>query len=494
MSKEELLEKKRAAEKKRDDALRELREIGAAGGDLPEELKTRALDAKGEIERIDADIAGLAEKERERVAENAEKMAEFERLMAGNKPDQRHTQDSDNHPDPQRREEGATVITREFVGDMRHEIRNLFDAFGYNREPTEREAQFTGQMFKDGESDEQKRIHRLKYRPLVTRAIPVFQADVAAQGGTGVPDDQRFFGILESRRKMFMGVEQVANVIYTETDGDMPYHLVDTTGNVGEDLAETGDSTDYPDYAMIERELKSHRISSKIITATNKSLRSFAALTEGYIGFLLGESIGRLEAQRYATGSGAGNQQLGIITALGETILASTFTTDLSPASGASYAYSLSTDEFGGTAFRIPIWMWQDLDPAYWAEAGTIVMHQSFFNLLRGVKDTQNRPIWPEMAHRSQGGMFEWQSHPVKLDVNYNPISIAAATADQMVATVGDHMGYRIRKVRGATILRNPYRDQDFKRDSVAFVMNQYCDANIADPWGLRRISIDTVA
>ena len=489
----ELQEERAAAEEVKKTALAELRTIGEAGGDLPEELQTKARSANDDIVRIKEEITGAEKRDKEKAAENAERITEFERSMESNKPDTRHTRESDTHPNPQVREAGVTYVTRDYMGDMAPQVRNLFDEFGYNRRSTEREEEFGKKMFRAGDDDGRKRAHVLDYRALVSRAAPAFQADIGAQGGTGVPDDQRFFGILESRRKMFMGVERVSNVIYTETDGDMPYHLVDTTGNEGETLAETGDSTDYPDYAMIERILKSHRLSSKIIAASNKALRSFSALTEGYIGFLLGESIGRLEARQYAKGTGAGNNQRGIHVALAETILASTFVTDLSPSAGATYAYDLGENEFTGTQFRIPIAMWQDLDPAYWSEAGSIVMSPSFFNLLRAVRDTQNRPIWPEMSYRSQGGMFMWQSHPVVIDVNYDAVNTAAATVDQLIATVGDHMGFRIRKVRGATILRNPYRDVDFKRDSVSFVMNQYCDSNIADPWGLRQISLDTI-
>ncbi len=488
-TKKELLEQKRTAEEEKGAALKELREIGEAGGDLPQELKDRATKANDEIARITGEIAKAETREREKAAENAERIREFEASLDANQPPTRHTRDTDRHPDPDVRAAGTQVITHEFIGDMAPQFRNLFEDFGYNREPSAGERLFTERMFQpdDGAAGAGMSLrHVLKHRPLQSRAT--FLADTAAQGGLGVPDDQRFFGILESRRRMFMGVERVSNVIYTDNDGDMPYHLVDTTGNQGEELAEEGDSTTYPDYAMVERILKSNRISSKIITATNKSLRSFSALTEGYIGFLLGESIGRREALRYAKGSGSSNQPLGIHTALGTTILSSTFVVSL------AQTWDISDADVTGVGFRIPIDMWKDLDPAYWSDAGTIVMSPSFFNTLRAVKDGENRPMWPEMANRSQGGMFAWQSHPVAIDPNYDDVNFSTATADQGVATIGDHMGFRIRKVRGATILRNPYRDTEFKRDSVAFVMNQYCDSNIADPWGLRLIHFDSVA
>ena len=245
---------------------------------------------------------------------------------------------------------------------------------------------------------------------------------------------------------------------------------------------------------MRERELKSHRITSGMITATNKSLRSFRALTEGYISFLLGEAIGRKEAELYVTGDGVDNNNnpLGIHPALidsSNTIPGNaTFVTKL------AHTYKIADADFTSIGFRIPIDMWKDLDPAYWSDAGTIVMSPSFFNALRAVADSEHRPIWPEMAHRSQGGMFQWQSHPVVIDPNYVALNRASAMDNQNVATVGDHKGFRIRKVRGATIRRNPYRDTEFKTDSVAFVLNQQCDSNIADPWGLRLIRVETVA
>ena len=494
MNKKELLEAKRAAEEDKAGALKELREIGEAGGDLPEELKTRATKANDEIYRLDKEIEGAEAREREKAQENAERIAEFEATLKRNQPPTRHTADSDRAPDPRQREAGATVLTREYVGDMAPQTRNLFDHFGYNRRSTEQEALFTKSMFSpdDGPTGVHRR-HTLNYRPLSQREM--FEITDPEQGGLGMPDDQRFFGILESRRKMFMGVEKVSNVIYTETDGEMPYHLVDTTATQGEILAEahrTGDeSADYPDFNMLERSLNSHRISSRIITATNKALRSFSALTEGYIGFLLGESIGRYEADRYVKGPGTGTpaHPRGIHIALAETILDSTFVSKL------AHTYSIATADFKGIGFRIPIDMWKGLDPAYWSDAGTIVMSPSFFNALRAVADGESRPMWPEMANRSQGGMFQWQSHPVVIDPNYAELVTTGSSVsnNQNVATIGDHMGFRIRKVRGATILRNPYRDTEFKRDSVAFVMNQYCDSNIADPWGLRLIRIDTV-
>ena len=500
MNKKELLEAKRAAEDDLSGAMKELREIGEAGGDLPEELKARATKANDEIYRLDKEIEGAEEREREKAQENAERIAEFEATLKRNQPPVRHTADSDRAPDPRQREAGATVLTHEFIGDMAPQTRNLFDHFGYNRDSTPNEKAFTKRLFGAGpDTEKSKLVHTMNYRSLlnvfqrIQRAV--FEIATPEQGGLGMPDDQRFFGILESRRKMFMGVEKVANVIYTDNDGEMPYHLVDTTGNKGvrkgEGSGMAAQSGDYNNFNMLERSLKSYRISSEIITATNKALRSFSALTEGYIGFLLGESIGRLEAEAYVKGTGdeATHQQRGIHVALAETILGSEFVWKL------SHTYDLSASDFTGIGFRIPIDMWKDLDPAYWGESGTIVMHHSFFNALRAIADSENRPIWPEMANRSQGGMFQWQSHPVVIDPNYAELVTTGSTLsnNQNVATVGDHTGFRIRKVRGAHIVRNPYRDLEFKTDSVAFVMNQYCDSNIADPWGMRLIRVDTV-
>ena len=236
MNKKELLEAKRAAEEDLSGAKKELREIAEGGGDLPEELKTRATKAADEIVRLDKEIEGEDKRAKERAQEQVERLQEFEATLNRNQPPTRHTQDSDRHPDPAQREAGTKVVTREYIGDMAPQLRDLFEDFGYNRRATEAEQAFSKGLFEADDSAQGMEVRRrINLRPLSSlyKERANFEIQVDAQGGLGMPDDQRFFGILESRRVMFMGVEKVSNVIYTDTDDTMPYHLVDTTGNEG---------------------------------------------------------------------------------------------------------------------------------------------------------------------------------------------------------------------------------------------------------------------
>ena len=473
--------------------LKELRDKIAATKDELRTLLTTA-ETDEQIAAVDTLEQRLDSEEAELKA--AEKWdAKQQRLQArlttdtlsGQAPRQ-HSRASSIDADPEIRDRGQIVLTREFLGDMLATRRDEWDAAYRHRARTEMDEEISKALLRTDPQD-------ASYRPPAEfqRAAADLNLGTTtdALGGFLIPPDTAAYLLLQLRMQAFMGVEREAMVLTHSNDRDFPVPQLDRTAEAGESLAEGADATAQGDFALTQVVLKSNRVSSKSLLVPAAVLRSFALEAEPLIMMLLAESAGRRKAAQYATGTGVTPNSTGI-----QTALATNYSTTLAVKYDISDGnWNKSAPGTAGTslAAEIPISMLSPLNSAYWGIGSTVVMSPSFYQAMRAVTDREGRYLWPELANRhpTADGAFMWQGLRVRLDPNYAVLDLTTA-ANYNVATIGDHKGFAIRNVAGMRLSRNIW-SHDIA-DSVRFVLHCYTDSNAIHPWGLRRIVVTVQA
>lgn len=441
-------------------------------------------------QRLDAEEAELtaAEKWDEQQQRLQDRLSTDD--LTGQAPRQQ-TRTSDGDADPEIRERGQIVLTREFLGDMLASRRDEWDAPYRHRTRSVLDEEVTRAIVRTNDMD-------AAYRPPseFQRAAADLNLGTTtdALGGFLIPPDTAAYLLLQRRMKAFMGVEREALVLTHTNDRDFPVPQLDRTAEAGESLAEGADATAQADFALTQVILKSNRVSSKSLLVPASVLRSFAVEAEPLIMMLLGESAGRRKAAQYATGTGVSPQSTGILPALDAAAYKHTLSIKFDISEQLWTPNAAGTNDGKSHAARIPIEMLNQLDSAYWGTGGTVLLHPAFYMAMRSVTDNEGRYLWPELANRhpTAEGTFMWQGMRTSLDPNYVDPALGAAGADKYVATIGDHKGFSIRNIAGMRLSRNIWSND--LADAVRFVLHCYTDSNAIHPWGLRKIGITVQA
>lgn len=229
---------------------------------------------------------------------------------------------------------------------------------------------------------------------------------------------KEFSGIMKSR----------AEVITTTAGNDIPFATVDDTANTGELLAENTAAAEQ-DVAFNQVTLKSYMFSSKIILVPLQLLMD--NIVENFEGFLaqrLAERIGRSFNSYATTGTGSSQPQ-GVVTfsTLGKT---------------AASATAITYDEL--------VDLQHSVDPAYRTKA-QFMFNDAVFALLRKLKDSDGRPIWqPAISSgAAEGAPGTLLGAPYIINVN-----MANPTTGNKTVLWGDFFNFKIRQVRGFTLMR----------------------------------------
>jgi HK97 family phage major capsid protein len=130
-------------------------------------------------------------------------------------------------------------------------------------------------------------------------------------GGYLVPEEmsEQIFEI----EKLTSPVRAVAQTRTTSHGRDIKWPTVDDTNNVGELLAESGETTEL-DVPFSQTVLKSFRYSSKLIRVSLEWLQDSGRDVEAVLARLLGARIARAQNPHFTTGTGSGQPQ-GVVTA-----------------------------------------------------------------------------------------------------------------------------------------------------------------------------------
>lgn len=268
-------------------------------------------------------------------------------------------------------------------------------------------------------------------------------------GGYTVPEG--FVNSLEQALLQFGGVRQVADVMRTDSGGDLPWPTMNDTANKGAILAEAttfGSSVD-PSFASVI--FKAFKYSSKPIIVSNELLQDSAFDLSNMIGGWLGTRIGRIQNDHFTTGGG---------TTLPKGVV-------VSAASGKECA---SKTAF--TAVEV-IDLEHSLDPAYRTNA-IWMMHDTILAAARKLTDVTS-------------GQFLWQPGmqagvPDRLLGYRYVINQSMASTQEQSAKImlfGDFSKYKIRDVAGVRLVR---LDELFAQtDQVGFVAFLRTDGQLLD-------------
>jgi HK97 family phage major capsid protein len=278
-----------------------------------------------------------------------------------------------------------------------------------------------------------------------------------AAGGFLVAPDTRFYAAIIMAKKFFGGMEAVGSeVINTDTAGPMPIPMGDDTGNVGSRVPEAlasghagGVSTTFTQLV-----LGGYLYSSKSVKLSWQILRDAATDVETKVGALLGERLARIENTEFTNYAGAAGPQ------------------GLMPAEnvGRQAAVGNTTSIPFDDIYRLI----HSVDPAYRTPACKFMMADATALLLRLAKDGQGRYLWPEMGNVQVGQPGVLAGYPFVIN---NDMPTVAASNKSI--SFGDHSYYKIRRVKGITVVR--INELYVESGQVGFLAFESADGGLAD-------------
>ena len=282
------------------------------------------------------------------------------------------------------------------------------------------------------------------------RQVLVEHRDLATSpgsaGGYTVPEG--FWAQVAVTMKSFTGVKQAgATVITTDSGNPLPWPTVDDTSNSGEQLAEGSAATVDTVLTFGVKTLNAYTYSSRIVKVSRQLLSDTGVDLEALLARLLGERIGRIENQRFTTGTGSGQPQ-GIVT--GSSTVA------------AANASSITYDDLVNLVHAV--------DEAYWPRAA-FQMNRATLGAVRKLKDADNRPLWePSMQAGVPSTIL---GHPVVVNAEIANIG----TGNRSVVFADHSEAYVVREVNGLVVLRLDERYADALQ--VGFIAFHRADGTV---------------
>lgn len=290
-------------------------------------------------------------------------------------------------------------------------------------------------------------------------------------GASLVP--QSFYDKLYMKLKFFGGVKEAgAEVIETESGEPLKLPIWDDTGNVG-GIGTPGTAVSNPgDPTTSNLLLQAWIIDSGVLLVNVDFLQDQGVDIQAQLPEALGIRVGRKLNQLYTTGAGTTEPQ-GIITGLGNSI---------NSASNTALAYA----DIKSLVYSVDYAYLDDaVDPCF-------MCHQSTVGAMRGLLDSNNRPLWLE---NNQFGINNEQAYAgkfmgYKVVVNNSVPAIPASdpASDTVSLLFGNFKRYyRIREVKGGQLVR--FNEVYMASLQVGFMYYTRADAMVADNnavWGLK--------
>lgn len=270
-------------------------------------------------------------------------------------------------------------------------------------------------------------------------------------GGYFVP--QGFRQRLQEAMKWYGGIIGNVEVIETDTGATLPWPTNDDTGNVGAILAENTQVSEQ-DVTIGQKTLSAYMYTSKLVRVSLQLLQDSAFDVEVWLPRKLGERIGRILNTHFTTGTGS-SQPLGIQTNATVGITGATSATPV-----VAYGNILS--------------LVYSIDPAYRnAGRAKFMMNDATIGAIRGLLDSQNRPLWEPSIQVGQPDAL--LGYPI---IPNNDMPVMAADAKSIL--FGDFFaGYVARLVTGVQSIRLDERYADYLQ--VGFLAFQRADGTTQD-------------
>jgi len=243
-------------------------------------------------------------------------------------------------------------------------------------------------------------------------------------GGFWVPDEMQ---ARVEKALLFFGGMRIsgAEILTSDSGADWPWPVYDDTANVGRRLAESA-AVPQTDLAVGVRVLKAYMYTSDRILITYQLLQDAPLMAENIIADALGERIGRITNTEFTTYAGGDGPQ-GLIrgTTVGVTAVATG---------------TVTANELERLVFAVPV--------AYRNERMRFMMHDNTYRDILQLVDGQGRYLFmPD----PRGDPMDVRIWGVPTVIN-NDIPTMATGNIAIVA--GDFSHYKIRDVRGFTLLR----------------------------------------
>lgn len=249
---------------------------------------------------------------------------------------------------------------------------------------------------------------------------------VGIYGGYLVP--QGFSNQLDVALKAYGGMLEAADVIETSTGATLPWPTTNDTSNKGAILGENQPITEQ-DVTFSTTSLSSYTYTSKLIRASWALMQDSAFDLDSFIAGVAGERVGRILNEHFTTGTGTA-QPSGVVTGA---------------SSGAT------AEQQNAISYNDLVELQHSIDPAYRNNPKTQWMfNDATLKVLRRLKDTTGRPLfWNDTGNLAAGVQPQLLGHSYR--INQDVASIGAASKSVLF---GDFSKYKVRRVRGYTLVR----------------------------------------
>jgi HK97 family phage major capsid protein len=272
-------------------------------------------------------------------------------------------------------------------------------------------------------------------------------------GGYTIAQD--FSGALESALLDYSNVRGVCDEFTTDSGATMPYPTEDDTGNTGEQLGESTEAA-FDDTTFSVVNFSAYKFSSKGILISSELLNDSEFNLEQFLGTQIGIRIGRIQGQRFTTGTGS-SQPKGIVACA-------------SAGPTTAGATAITPEELTRLAFSV--------DRAYrGAPKCGYMMHDSVYAYCLLLKDGENRPL---LRDSYRDGIMIPLLNGFPVYTNQFMQAVTTATGLPVTATksvlFGDFSKFKIRDVGSIRVRRLDERYAE--KDQVGFIGFMRSDSN----------------
>ncbi|CAI4032318.1 Phage major capsid protein [Nitrospira tepida] len=286
---------------------------------------------------------------------------------------------------------------------------------------------------------------RLRHDPDIRMAQGVGSGGA---GGYAVPDAA--MAPLVEALKQIGGVLPNCTIVPSATGADLPIPADNETAVEGEIISENTQHNE-GDVVLSQVVLQSFLYSSKIVRVSIQLMDDAGFDFAAYVMKKLGERLGRITAKHWVTGDGSSKPR-GIVTAA---------TVGKTAASATAVTYDELVDHM------------HSVDPLY-RQNGKWLMNDTTFGALRKLKDSQNRPLYGDLAAGSPDSLL---GKPVVIDPNMPSL----ATGNKAIL-FGDLSAYYVRLVKEPRVLRLEERYADYLQ--LGFLAFIRADGDLVDGGG----------
>jgi len=294
-------------------------------------------------------------------------------------------------------------------------------------------------------------VHPTRRRELWQRRNEAMSGSSILTGGNIVPPES-LIRAFELNMLAYGGVEQVADVIVTQTGERMGWPTFDDTGNVGRRIGENQNLDNDGEGGALPAGAKhywdAYKYTSDAVLVPFELLQDSFTDLPTVIGEMLGERIGRKKNQDYTYGTG-GSQPRGIVTAseMGVTTASAT---------------AITYDDV--------IRLEHSIDPAYRVDCG-YMCHDSIILQLRLLKDGNGQPIW--QSGWNTGRPDTLNAWPLTTNQDMD----STISAGKKTLLYGQFKKYKIRRVGSLRMYRLEERYRDSDEDGFVALLRE--DGNL---------------